>query len=365
MLTDLNLDQIQDSEQARGVIHRLLNLIEELAAENRALRSEVQRLRDEVNRLKGEHGRPQIKGNRPKPTNCSSEPERHKPQTWTKTSKLSRLRITRQEVLKVDPACLPPDAQFKGHVPVVVQDVRVETETIQFLKEKFYSPTTQRTYLAELPAGYHGQFGPQLRALALTLYFGGNMSEPKLLEFFQQAGLAISAGQLSNLLGQEHADFHQEKAAVYTAGLASRAWQISDHTSTRVAGQNQACQIVCNPLYTAFFTTPQQDRLSVLAVLQLGRPLTFRFNAEMHALCETFRLPQWVREKAVALPADQDLTRPEVERWIAEQLPTLGAQLRLRLLDAAAIAAYHAQTQVPPVRLLVCDDAGQLIPLQI
>ncbi len=37
----------------------------------------------------------------------------------------------------------------------------------------------------------------------------------------------------------------------------------------------------------------------------------------------------------------------------------LGGQTRSRVYDALAIAAYHHQTAVPVVTLLVCDDAGQ------
>jgi len=265
MLEDLNLNDLQNPDQARAAIVRLLNLVEELSADNQALRAEVQRLRDENNRLKGEHGQPSIKPNQPQQTESaaadhSSEARRHKPQTWKKTSQLDALSISREEVLKVDPARLPPDAEVKEYVPVVVQAAHLQTETIRFLKEKHYSATTRQTYLAELPRGYQGQFGPNVKALAVVLYFAGNMSEPKLLEFFRQAGLRMSAGELSNLLIKDHDRFHAEKDAVYSAGLSSSAWQNTDHSGTRVNGQNQQCQIVCNPLYTAYFTTAKQDR---------------------------------------------------------------------------------------------------------
>jgi hypothetical protein len=363
MLEDLNLNDLQNPDQVRAAIVRLLNLVEELSADNQALRAEVQRLRDENNRLKGEQGKPTIQPNQPKKTGAaadhSSEARRHKPQTWKKTSKLSALTIDRDEVLKVDPAVLPPDAEFKEYVPVVVQDAHLQTETIRFLKEKHYSATMRQTYLAELPHGYRGQFGPNIKALAVVLYFAGNMSEPKLLEFFRQAGLRMSDGELSHLLIQDHADFHAEKEAVYTAGLSSSAWQHTDHTGTRVNGQNQQCQIVCNPLYTAYFTTEKKDRLSVLQVLQNNRPLTFRFNAETLELLETLKVPAWAREHMATLSAERELSQPEVVAWLDEQLPTLGTQHRARVLDAAAIAAYHAQVEFPVIRLLVCDDAPQ------
>jgi len=364
MLEDLNLNDLQNPDQARAAIVRLLNLVEELSADNQALRAEVQRLRDENNRLKGEHGQPSIKPNQPKQTESaaadhSSEARRHKPQTWKKTSQLDALSISREEVLKVDPARLPPDAEVKEYVPVVVQDAHLQTETIRFLKEKHYSATTRQTYLAELPRGYQGQFGPNVKALAVVLYFAGNMSEPKLLEFFRQAGLRMSAGELSNLLIKDHDRFHAEKDAVYSAGLSSSAWQNTAHTGTRVNGQNQQCQIVCNPLYTAYFTTAKKDRLSVLQVLQNNRALTFRFKAETQRLLETLKVPAGARARAATVSAARALSQPEVEAWLNEQLPKLGAQQRARVLDAAAVAAYHAQVEFPVIRLLVCDDAPQ------
>jgi hypothetical protein len=43
------------------------------------------------------------------------------------------------QVVQVDPACLPPEAQCKGYEDVVVQDVLCCTEHARFQKEKFYS----------------------------------------------------------------------------------------------------------------------------------------------------------------------------------------------------------------------------------
>jgi len=78
MLADLQLDQIADP-QLREVIRRLMNLVEQLSAENQQLREENQRLRDENNRLKGEQGQPTFPKARPKPTDHSSEAERRVP----------------------------------------------------------------------------------------------------------------------------------------------------------------------------------------------------------------------------------------------------------------------------------------------
>jgi hypothetical protein len=163
-----------------------------MAAENRVLRAERQQLRDEINRLKGEPGQPSVKPDRKSspvtPADHSSEHERHQPKAHPKGKKLDQIRIDREEVLTVDPTRLPPDAEFKGHEPVVVQDLRFQTDHVRFWKEKFYSATTRTTYLAELPAGYVGEFGPGVRALALVFYFGCQMTEPKIVALFRNVG---------------------------------------------------------------------------------------------------------------------------------------------------------------------------------
>jgi len=63
-------------------------------------------------------------------------------------------------------------------------------------------------------------------------------------------------------------------------GLSSSPWQHLDDTSTRVNGQNGYCHIVCNPLYTAYFTTSAKDRLTIIDVLTNHRPRRFLVNAE-------------------------------------------------------------------------------------
>jgi hypothetical protein len=56
MFEDLDLTEIHE-ENARELIKRLLNLVEQLNTDLRSSQAEVQRLRDEVNRLKGPSAR--------------------------------------------------------------------------------------------------------------------------------------------------------------------------------------------------------------------------------------------------------------------------------------------------------------------
>jgi hypothetical protein len=74
------------------------------------------------------------------------------------------------------------------------------------------------------------------------------VSEAKIRDLYENIGVQISAGQVSNLLIKGQEPFHVEKEEVCEAGLARTPWQHTDQTSTRVDGQNQHCNIVWNSL---------------------------------------------------------------------------------------------------------------------
>ena len=360
MLEDLDLHSIAD-DRARELVRQLLNLLEDVTADLRAAQAEIQRLRDELNRLKGEQGQPTIKANTPPPPpkDHSSEQERRTPKVWAKGRKTDRIPIDREQVVQVDPARLPPDAVFKGYEDVVVQDVIFRTDTILFHKEKFYSPSQHTTFLASLPQGYRGQFGPGIKSLALVLYFGAQMSEPKVAELLRSVGVQISDGEVSNLLIKDQAAFHAEKDALYQAGLASSPWQHLDDTSTRVNGQNGYCHIVCNPLYTAYFTTAAKDRLTIIDVLTNHRPRRFLVNEEALGYVEACGLSAVRRRQLAQVLGAVIMDEATLQALLEVQLPGLGLQQRKWILDATAVAAYHADLECPVVRLLVCDDAPQ------
>jgi Transposase IS66 family len=360
MLEDLDLHSIADA-QARALVSRRLNLLEDVRADLRAAQAEIQRLRNESNRLKGEQGQPTIKPNTPQPPpkDLASAQERHTPKAWSKGRKTDRIPSDREQVVAVDPARLPPEAVFKGYEDVVVQDGLFRTANVLFQQEKFSSPSQHTTSLASLPQGYRGQFGPGIKSLALVLSFGAQRSEPKVAELWRSVGVQISDGQVSNLLIKGQAPFHAEQEALYQAGLASSPWQHLDDPSTRVNGQNGYCHIVCNPLSTAYFTTAAKDRLPILDVLTNHRPRRFLVNAEALGCMEACGLSAVRRQQVEHLPSGTIVDEATLQALLEEHLPGVGPQQRKWILDAPAVAAYHAEVECPVVRLLVCDDAPQ------
>jgi hypothetical protein len=358
-IPDVNLDAITDPA-ARQLIAQLLNLIETLAADNQALRIENQHLRDELARLKGGSGKPDLKPATaaPPPPHHSSERERRIPKPRQKGRKIGVLVPTRTEHCLVDPANLPPDAIRHDTTEVLVQDLLLLPEIIRFVREVWLVPSTGATITAPLPTGYHGEFGPHIQALTLTLGHAATVSQPALLTFFQDAGITISKGTIARWLRDQRITWRAEAQAIHQTGLASTDWQATDQTGTRVDGQNETCHVLGNPFFTVYHTRPGGTRQDVLAVLW-GQEPVFRLNADALAWLDASRIGRtFITDLCATLPWDTDLSALALSRQLDDAGVILGSQQRQQVWDALAIAAYHAQTAVPIVRCLLSDDAA-------
>jgi hypothetical protein len=356
-IPDVNLDALPDPA-TRQLAGQLLNFIETLVAENAALRLEVQQLRDENARLKGGAAKPDVKAPvPPAPPNHSSEAERRTRTPRGKPKKNATLTISREQRCVVDPASLPPDAVRHATTAVIVQELLLQPEVIRFVREVWLVPSTGQTITAPLPDGYHGGFGPHIRALTVTLGHGANVSQPALLAFFQDAGVAIGTGTIARWLADHTGQWHDEALAIHRAGLTSSDWQASDQTATRVDGQNEVCHVLGNACFTSYHTRPGGTRQDVLAVLWGQEPL-FRLNDDALAwLAVTSLSPRLQARLLLLLPWETELSAAELWTRLATGGVQLTAQQRQQVGDALAVAAYHAQTAMPIVRWLLSDDA--------
>jgi hypothetical protein len=158
---------LDDRDAVKKLMQKLLNLIEMQAKIVHDLKQENQELKDEINRLKGEKGKPEIKPNIPKEGNDLAK-EKKRSKKWKKTGKKQRIKIDKTEVLRVDPEILPPDAGHKGYRTVIVQNIRFETENIEYKLERYYSTGERKVYEAELPGWVDGEFGAELKAPSST-----------------------------------------------------------------------------------------------------------------------------------------------------------------------------------------------------
>jgi hypothetical protein len=95
-----------------------------------------------------------------------------------------------------------------------------------------------------------------------------------------------------------------------------------------------------------------------LAVLW-GHEPSFRLNEDALAWLAQTRLSATVQARLLALlPWDSALSAAELASRLSDGALHLNTQQRQQVWDALAIAAYHAQTDVPIVRQLLSDDAA-------
>ncbi len=356
-------NQIEDPKLNDAFV-LLLNLVEELLYKNRKLVEENQELKDEINRLKGEQGKPTIKSNVNKSKDISSEKERKKRKRWKKQAKKPIIKINETINCKLNKAELPPDAVFKYRDRVIGQDIIFERKNTLYLVDVYYSPSEKKTYRAPLPDQYSGYHGNRLKSFALTLYNLCDVTSNKILGLFRSIGIEISSGSLSNILLGNTKWLFEEKKAILKAGLEASYSQI-DATGSRVRGRNYYTQIICNDFFTFYTTLSGKSRMDVIAAFQglsNKNQLQLIYNEETVQLLESLKVP--AKDK-ISLAEIFHLgfveSLADFEKTIEDELPALYNKhnIFIRVKEAFALAYFHYQSQFPPVKLLLSDDAPE------
>jgi hypothetical protein len=201
-----------------------------------------------------------------------------------------------------------------------------------------------------------GEYGPELKALLVSLKYVAGTSLPRAHEYVEHCGVVISPASVSNIVRDAAELFGEEKEEIFRAGLAATNYQHIDDTSARVGGEFWHTHIVCNPFHSTYFTTPHKDRLTIVDLLR-GGPRTYRFNDLTQRLMEEFRVPLKWRQCAAVAPQDRDLSEAELEELLGQWCPSRRPACLDRLREAAALASYRARPD--HVRILVGDDAKQ------
>jgi hypothetical protein len=367
------LDSITD-KKALTIIKVLINLVEMLAEENARLKEMVQTLKDEINRLKGEQGKPDIRGqskgsdgSSTGSSNHSSEKERkrRKGNNKNKGKSTKNIRIDKRVIIELDKAQLPDDAVFKGFETRTVQDLKIITDNIEFKLQTYYSPSLRKTFIAPLPPDYQGsEFGPGVKALVITLYRDAAMTELAIERFLKTFNLQISHGKISSMLIEEHPIFHQEKEDIVDAAIKSSIYQQMDDTGSRVNGINHYTHVLCNDFFTAYFTRPKKDRLTLLELLCRDQ-LQFMLNQKAYELMTEFGLAtKWLEQIAVILQS-QPLTRKEIDNLLQTLFPNPKKHSTNRriILESTALAYYQQSKYF--IHYLMTDDAPQFNKLAL
>lgn len=101
-----SIESITDQNAGR-VISALLNLVEELAANNENLRDENQKIKNELNKIKGEQGKPDIKPDKKQAEDFSCEKDRKEAEASAETDKKEGFKLDEPSLDKLKEKKIP------------------------------------------------------------------------------------------------------------------------------------------------------------------------------------------------------------------------------------------------------------------
>ncbi len=278
-------------------------------------------------------------------------------------SKIAEIEIDRTVKCEVDKMTLPDDAFFTGHEDNIVQDIVIKRDNVRFRKEVYYSPSTKKTFMAKVPPGYEGGYGPGVKIEIPCMKYINNMSEPKILEVLQSLGIMISPTYISNRLTSSATmqPFIDEKEYLCQVAWTMGFYQQIDTTGCRVNGSNQYVQILCNEFYTAFFTVSCKDRLTILDIFRNFRPRCFIFNDNTFYFLEILKVSKKVINKIKCLADEGEYDENRLQGLLSKIFPDHenGKNTKKRIAEAAAIAHYRQDNKNAVISILMADDAPE------
>ena len=364
---------------------RTANLIDLMWDEINTYSETVRKLLDHINIIQGEQGKPLIRAQVKNTSNnmetvnnsslinqlydnidngtsksyndISSENERKVKEPKKPRRTNQDLTIHDTQKVEFDKTKLPTDAVFKGYKKYTIQDVKLYSFNTLFLLEEYYSPSTGKSYIAEMPINNRGShFGSNLKALIIALYYNGNMTEPGIHRFLTSTTeLKISLSTISRFLTDDIDIISKEKQDIVQTGMELSPYIQMDDTSARVNGQNHYLHILCSQYFISYFTEENKDRFTLLNILTQGNVL-HTFNDT------TLELLSMMNVSVNVINLIKDDLKPimstlELKEVLCNHLNDKYPQAQKNIIEASAISYYRHMLNAP--QILVSDDAPQ------
>jgi uncharacterized small protein (DUF1192 family) len=248
-------------EDKTPLVRLLLQVVEEQAQRITALEAEIARL----------------KGGPKKPASNSKPSALSKPTLVARadgkrpgSEKRSKTKdLTIHEEIPVPPKDLPSGSKLVRRDCYVVQDLVVEARNTRYLLETWQTPTGE-LLRGELPTGIHGHFGSGLHSFVLQQHYAAHVPQCRILEELRDFGVDISAGQINNILTENHEALHAEKDALLPTALQVFTAFSVDDSGAPHQGNYGSCLCICNEFFTSFHSSDTKERSKFLDVLRCG-----------------------------------------------------------------------------------------------
>ncbi|USE37110.1 transposase [Endozoicomonas sp. SCSIO W0465] len=280
------------------------------------LKEQIELLEAEIRRLKKLPAKPDIKPNTKPPDDDTGSPDGDpsapegndgaspdtsskqkvkKPNEKTRKQRKQPRKPSAEKSIPIAATDVPEGSIRNGTTPFHVQELTIQTSSIEYLLEQWVTPDGQ-TITAKPPASLHGHhYGPMLQAYVLHQYHGCSVTQPELLDWLWDIGISISSGELSQLLTKGHEQFHAEKDELLTTGIRCSSYIQTDDTGTRHKVKNGYCTIINNESFAWFESTDSKSRENFVSLLH--RPWsTYTFTDDALIYLEKLDYPKkWLR----------------------------------------------------------------------
>jgi hypothetical protein len=350
-------DQSQTIAELKAANKELTERNELLARLVLDLQETVVKLKEEIDRLKGQKSRPKIP---PSTLNNNDKGKGHGNNKGAKHRTsfapiTSPKKINYQEII-IHPPNIPEGARFKGYSDFHVEDLNIEALKLKYRLAVYETPSGE-ILRGLLPSNLKGKhFGPELIAFCLDQYHGRGVTRPQLLEQLHGFGVSISAGELDALLIADKEIFHEEKAAIFEAGIAHSDYLNTDDTGARHDGKNGYCTHIGSPLFSHFESTSSKSRINFLEILR-GRHKDYILSED--ALMYAFE--QGIGEKVQEILDDfadkRFKDKASWERFLKKQ--GICSDKDQRIATEAALLGSAIFHGLKPDMIIMSDAAGQ------
>lgn len=289
----------------RGWVDALVNKVEELEHEKKAMTDKIVRLEAQVRKLQGLPAKPHFD-----PKDKTSELDKDdededdddsegspKNKTGKKRSDAAKKSRRKKKDLAIDvtkklsvcPDDLDATFEYKGTRKVVVQDILFQRNNIAFELEKFYSREHGKTVEADLPTGYEGgYFGPNVITFIKCSYYEGDVTIPKIYRMLKAIGIQVSKKQINRIINEQPDDLCNEMDEAREAAIEKAGYQQIDDTVVKIFNESSVyTTVTCNPFFTNLYTSDSKNRSNAIMALCGGNkePL---YKLNQQAIIVTF-----------------------------------------------------------------------------
>jgi uncharacterized small protein (DUF1192 family) len=325
---------------------------------NAELEEKISGLEDEIRRLKGEKSKPDIKSTDTKDLNPPAK-KKHK-----KKSKKSELEIDQTIELDVAAEDLPTDAKFIGKRTIVIQDMIIKRNNIEFTISRYWSEELGKVIEGKIPDEFKGrEFGPSLRSFIIYQYYKNRVPHLKIVEMLSDWGIEISKGTVCNILNDCDEAFPEDLKSARDAALKKCSQVHIDETGAKFKGIRGYTFGVSNKFFTSFSTGLEKNRWASVGAL-LGGPQGFLINRDsVSFVAKKLKKPK-ITNYLSKLESDIVYSREDLEKLLEADV---FGEINKKQLDivrtACAVGALRSSRTGSPVKFIISDDAPNFVGL--